>query len=181
VTGAFAVICESGSVLFNDMPTYEVESGKKIRNELDIHAIYALLISLKEMHPDSHAGNVVAVIERQQAMPDHLKGQAQGSHSVFVTGKNYGILLALLVAANIPYEVVAPVSWKSKTMKDMGKEKDASRIKALQLFPQCAEDLKRKKDHNRADALLLAEYGLRYLNLGISHQPVQQVLPDKPF
>jgi len=40
----------------------------------------------------------------------------------------------------------------------MGKEKDASRLKAIQLFPLSASNLSRKKDHGRADALLIAAY-----------------------
>jgi len=44
----------------------------------------------------------------------------------------------------------------------MGKEKDASRVKAMQLYPQTAKDLTRKRDHGRADALLLAVYGMRF-------------------
>ena len=46
-------------------------------------------------------------------------------------------------------------------MADMGKDKDASRLRAIQLFPVVANRLDRKKDDGRAEALLLAEYGRR--------------------
>ena len=47
-------------------------------------------------------------------------------------------------------------------MRDMSKEKDASRVKAMQLYPYTAKDLARKKDHARGDALLLAHYGMLF-------------------
>jgi crossover junction endodeoxyribonuclease RuvC len=57
----------------------------------------------------------------------------------------------------IPYTPVRPVVWK-KTFS-LGKDKEASRLRAMQLFP--GADLRQKKNHGRAEALLLALYGAR--------------------
>lgn len=52
---------------------------------------------------------------------------------------------------------VRPTVWKRAL--GLGKDKEASRLKAMQLFPSA--DLRRKKDQGRAEALLLAVYGFR--------------------
>ncbi len=44
-----------------------------------------------------------------------------------------------------------------------GKTKEDSRALAIQLFPALAEELKRVKDEGRAESLLIAEYGRRFL------------------
>ena len=72
-------------------------------------------------------------------------------------GVGYGIWIGILAALNIPYTEVHPVTWKSKIMAGMGKEKDASIARAKQLYPTA--DLSLKKHHGRADALLIAHFG----------------------
>jgi crossover junction endodeoxyribonuclease RuvC len=59
----------------------------------------------------------------------------------------------------IPYAEVHPATWKGRMLRDQGKGKDGSRVKALATWPHTAKELSRKKDHNRADALLMAAYG----------------------
>ena len=82
-----------------------------------------------------------------------------GATSAFNFGMGFGMWQGICAASLIPYQLVHPATWKALLMKDMSKEKDASRVKAMQLYPQTAKDLTRKKDHGRADALLLAHYG----------------------
>lgn len=78
---------------------------------------------------------------------------------MFQLGLGVGLWEGILGALRIPYMKVAPATWKTK----MGviKHPDASRITALELFPQVEDELARKKDNGRADSLLLAEYGRR--------------------
>lgn len=104
---------------------------------------------LFQLEPD------LIVLEKIHAIP----GQNMSSSAMFNFGMGYGIWLGIIAAYQYKHMLVAPVTWKKKMMPDMGKEKDASRVRALQIFPRCAEDLKLKKHHGRADALLLAEYG----------------------
>jgi crossover junction endodeoxyribonuclease RuvC len=82
-----------------------------------------------------------------------------GVTSSFNFGWGLGVWIGVCAGLNFPYQLVAPVTWKKRLMADMGKEKDASRVKAMQLYPHIASSLSRKKDHNRADALLLARFG----------------------
>ena len=93
-----------------------------------------------------------AWVERAQAMP------GQGVSSMFNYGTGYGQILGVLAALRIPYETVSPVVWKRK-MGLSHANKDASRDMARQLFPHV--ELNRKRDHGRAEALLIAEYGRR--------------------
>lgn len=96
-----------------------------------------------------------AVIEFVSSMP------GQGVASTFKFGKSYGQALGVLGAHNVPLHYVTPRKWKQRF--NLTAEKDESRAKALQLFPACAASFARKKDHNRADAALIAKYGLEVL------------------
>jgi crossover junction endodeoxyribonuclease RuvC len=66
--------------------------------------------------------------------------------------------VGLLAALQIAYTTVRPAIWKRAL--GLGKDKEAARLRAMQLFP--AADLRRKKDHGRAEALLLAWWGRQY-------------------
>lgn len=96
--------------------------------------------------------NSPCYIEKQQAMPK------QGVSSTFTTGFGYGQLIGILAALRIPYHEVSPAVWK-RAMGLQGKDKSASRALARSLFPTA--ELHRVKDHGRAEALLIAEYGRR--------------------
>lgn len=100
--------------------------------------------------------NPTVVIERQQAMPK------QGVSSTFQTGMGYGLWLGIIAGLQLPHEVIAPATWKKAMLADMPPGKESSRLKALQLFPYLADDLKLKKHEARAEALLLAVYYERY-------------------
>lgn len=166
VTGAVAELDSvTREIHFFDTPVVQVKSGKTFKNMLDAPACVAILQSLS-------AGREVRVtIEKVNAMPprfapgpDGEPGAVRGSMGVtsaFSFGKGYGIWLGILAALFIPFDEVHPVTWKKTLMADMTKEKDASRVKAMQIYPRVAPDIARKKDHARADALLLAEFGRR--------------------
>lgn len=94
----------------------------------------------------------IIVLERQQAMPK------QGVSTTFQTGLGYGALLAACYMSGVRVHIVSAAVWKRK-MGLAGKDKEASRALAIRLFPAVAQELKRKKDEGRAEALLLAEYG----------------------
>jgi len=145
--GAIAVI-RNGHLKIFDMPTLQVKSGKKTRRELNIAELWGILqVEICNVH--------MCVIEKVSSMP------GQGVASTFKFGKCFGAILGLVTADQIPYELVTPQRWKKEMMQGMGKEKDASRMKALALFPQHSDLFARKKDHNRADAALMAEFAYR--------------------
>ena len=96
--------------------------------------------------------NARAIVEQAQAMPK------QGVSSTFKTGYGYGVIIGVLASLGIPYETVTPSVWK-RAMGLQGKDKDASRSLARCYWPDAP--LSRVKDHGRAEALLIAEYGRR--------------------
>lgn len=138
ITGAIASISPSG-IEFVDCPSIK-QNGKNRPNSTLMAA------ELKRLAlPDS-----IAIIEIVHAMP------GQGVSSMFTFGMGYGIWLGLLSGLGIPFEMITPQTWKKHF--GVGGDKEASRNIALQLFPSTTNDLKLKKHHGRAEALLLAEY-----------------------
>jgi crossover junction endodeoxyribonuclease RuvC len=90
-----------------------------------------------------------ALIERAQAMPK------QGASSGFKFGRATGALDAVVACCRIPHSVIEPTTWK-KLHGLRHSEKEASRQRALQLFPSDHALFARKRDHNRAEATLIA-------------------------
>ena len=80
----------------------------------------------------------------------------QGVHSVFTFGRSFGEWLGILAALGIPHVLVSPRQWQRGVVRpsDGPDPKSRSLAVARRLFPDI--DLHRKKDHHRADALLLA-------------------------
>jgi crossover junction endodeoxyribonuclease RuvC len=99
-----------------------------------------------------------AFVERAQALP------RQGSSSGFKYGRAVGAIEAAIMLAGIPLTIVEPGGWK-KFHRLRGGEKEASRLRALMLFPNSAELFARRKDHGRAEASLLALYGAHVCRL----------------
>lgn len=130
-----------------DTPILTV-AGSKNKRECNASAMASLL----EPYRDCEA---LVVLENIHSMPK------QGVASSFSFGKGFGMWLGIVAAFKLPMELVSPQRWKKEILVDMGQGKDASRFKAIALFPSIAEQLSRKKDDGRAEALLLAEYGRR--------------------
>ena len=143
--GAVALIDQAGTlVALHDTPTLTLCVARGTRHDYDVPGMVALL------RPYAGAGLHV-VIEQSQPMP------GQGTRSMFTCGYGYGLWLGMLGALQIPYTTVRPRVWKRRL--GLGKDKEASRLRAQQLFPSA--DLRHKKDHGRAEALLLAWYSQR--------------------
>ncbi|MDE2105511.1 MAG: hypothetical protein KGL39_50255 [Patescibacteria group bacterium] len=123
----------------DDIPTFGVDAKRRV----DALAVAKLI---QACPPD------FAVIERAQAMPD------QGSSSGFNYGRAVGALEAVVLGMEIPLEIVEVSAWK-KAHGLIKTDKEASRQKALLLFPDAHAFIARKKDHGRAEAMLLANYG----------------------
>jgi Holliday junction resolvasome RuvABC endonuclease subunit len=97
---------------------------------------------------------ICARIERAQAMP------RQGASSGFKYGRAVGAIEAAIALCEIPVEIVEPAVWK-RAFRLPGKDKEAARQRALELFPAAHAVLARKKDHGRAEATLIALYGAK--------------------
>jgi len=114
---------------------------------------------------------VFVLLEKAQVMPrtrikkgpDGIEVEersGQGAVGMLNYGIGYGKYLGMLESHKIKFDQVHPMTWK-KEFNLLGKKKDASIAKAKELFPQAADELKRKKDHGRAEALLIAEFAKR--------------------
>ena len=110
---------------------------------------------LLEAAPDRSS---IVFIERVHSMPK------QGVSSSFNFGMGYGMWIGIVVGLGLPYELVTPQRWQKEMLAGMQGGKDASCIRAQELFPEADLSLgpRSKKLHDgRADALLLAEFGRR--------------------
>jgi crossover junction endodeoxyribonuclease RuvC len=145
LAGALAILDHHGALqALYDTPTLTLPASRGTRQDYDLPGLVALLAP--------YAGAQVHVtLEESQAMP------GQGVRSMFTIGVGFGVWLALLAALALPYTRVWPAIWKKAL--GLSKDKEASRLRAMQLFP--GADLRRKKDHGRAEALLLAWYGMK--------------------
>lgn len=103
-----------------------------------------------------------AYLERVTAMPSIPdstgKRRGMGAASAFRFGGTFYSIKAVLGCCDIPVTLVTPQTWK-KASGLKGPIKEASRQRALQLFPDQAETLRLKRHQNRAEAMLIARYG----------------------
>ena len=117
------------------------------KNEYDVKTMWLHLDGMRREGP------TFAILEKVHAMPK------QGVSSTFKFGYGFGLWVALLTAAEIPFELVSPQAWKKVMLADTPKDKLAALVTARRLFPTV--DLHRKADDGLAEALLMAEYGRR--------------------
>jgi hypothetical protein len=128
-----------------DLPVLKTQHGQagKVRAELDLFALRGLLRNHRVQH---------CIVERATARP------GQGVTSMFRFGEAAGAVTGLLVGLGIPHSIVTPRDWQRHHR--IGGAPDAARQRALELHPELADQLRRKKDSHRADAVLLAMYGM---------------------
>jgi crossover junction endodeoxyribonuclease RuvC len=139
ISGAIAVFKDGKLHNLFDMPTVEIASGKTIKRHISAAHLCEYLTRYEYDH---------AVVEKVGAMP------GQGVSSMFNFGRSAGLIEGCIVAKNIPHTYVTPAAWTKAVGRAAGK--DASRMRAMELFPTRAELFKRAKDNGRADAALIA-------------------------
>jgi len=147
--GLSGSICffEDGKILdVVEMPT--MTEGKKNKRQVNGSQVYNE-ISKKIKQVDKK--DIKVIIEQVSAMP------GQGVTSMFNFGQSYGILKGMCSAMQLPMYFVRPAKWK-KYFGLINSEKDASRTKAIEIFPYFSSNLSKKKDSNKADAILIASY-----------------------
>jgi len=145
ITGALAILDENNELGdMADMPVMQLGSG----NKQQVNGAHLARV-LASWHTPGEI--ITAYLEAVSAMPK------QGVTSVFNFGMGYGVIQGVLAAMQIPYVLVRPGEWKKRAGL-VGKKKDAARTMAQQLYP--AAELDRKKDIGRADAILIARFGV---------------------
>ena len=129
-----------------EMPT--MTEGKKNKRQVNGSQIYNEI--LKKINKTDKQ-NIRVVIEQVSAMP------GQGVTSMFNFGQSFGILKGICSAMQLPMYFVRPAKWK-KYFNLINSEKDASRSRAIEIFPYFSSQLSKKKDSNKADAILIASF-----------------------
>ena len=144
----------SGSIcFFQDGKILEViempvmTEGKKNKNQINGSQIYNEFLKKINGKDDE----IRVVIEQVSAMP------GQGVTSMFNFGQSFGILKGICSAMQLPMFFVRPAKWK-KYFNLINSEKDASRTRAIEIFPYFSTQLSKKKDSNKADAILIASF-----------------------
>ena len=145
----------SGSICFLDngkildvieMPI--MTDGKKNKKQVNGSQVYN---EISKRINTFEKNQIRVVIEHVSAMP------GQGVTSMFNFGQSFGILKGICTAMQLPMYFVRPAKWK-KYFNLLNSEKDASRTRAIEIFPYFSSQLSRKKDSNKADAILIASF-----------------------
>ena len=147
--GISGSICffEDGKILdVVEMPT--MTEGKKNKRQVNGSQVYNE-ISKRIKKIDKK--DIRVIIEQVSAMP------GQGVTSMFNFGQSFGILKGICSAIQLSMNFIRPAKWK-KYFNLINSEKDASRTKAIEIFPYYSSYLSKKKDSNKADAILIANY-----------------------
>ena len=147
--GISGSICffEDGKIIdVVEMPS--MTEGKKNKKQVNGSQIYNEILSrIKKTEKQ----NIRVIIEQVSAMP------GQGVTSMFNFGQSFGVLKGICSAMQLPMYFVRPAKWK-KYFGLINSEKDASRTKAIEMFPYFSSQLSKKKDSNKADAILIASF-----------------------
>jgi len=144
--GAVAIINGTGNLVVIDMPTVTVERNGKSKRQVSATELAQILAS-------HNSNNCHVFVEKVSAMA------GQGVTSVFSFGRSFGMIEGILAAFRLPVTYVAPATWVKAVGRGQGK--DASRARAMELFPENQADFKLKKFDGRADAALIAYWGTK--------------------
>ena len=143
LSGGIAILDDLKIFDLFDMPI--MAEGKKNKNQLNS----AQLVNIIKKNIIS--GSTSVIVEQVGAMP------GQGVTSMFNFGQTFGSIKGICAALNLPIFFVRPAKWK-KHFELINSSKDASRTKVIEMYPSVSEKLSRKKDVNKADAILIARY-----------------------
>ena len=144
LSGAIAILENNKVLNIFEMPV--MSEGKKNKRQLNSAQLVKLLkdnISKNE--------EVSVVVEQVNAMP------GQGVTSMFNFGQTFGAIKGVCAALSLPIFFVRPSKWK-KHFELINSSKDSSRTKAIEMYPSLSDNLARKKDVNKSDAILIARF-----------------------
>lgn len=169
LSGALAMLEEGALVAMADIPVMVRGKGAgAVKNEVNAAALAVLL----REWVGSERERVRFIVEQVNAMPAGSPGsrRAMGASGILSMGDTSGCIRGVIAALGCSIEWVAPATWKAYFKLRGGQDmKEAARAHAIRLFPEA--DLARKKDHNRAEAALIARWYVE------RHAP----LPERPF
>ena len=146
ISGSICFLLDGKILEVLEMPT--MAEGKKNKKQVNGSQIYN---DINRVINKNQNQEVRVIIEQVSAMP------GQGVTSMFNFGQSFGILKGICSAMKLPMYFVRPAKWK-KYFNLINSEKDASRTKAIEIFPNFSQELSKKKDANKADAILIASF-----------------------
>ena len=146
ISGSICFFNEGKIIYVVEMPT--MTEGKKNKKQVNGAQIFN---EISERIKKLDKRDIKIVIEQVSAMP------GQGVTSMFNFGQSYGILKGICSAMQLSMYFVRPAKWK-KYFNLINSEKDASRTRAIEIFPYFSSQLSKKKDSNKADAILIASF-----------------------
>ena len=146
ITGSICFFEDGKIIDVVEMPN--MAEGKKNKRQVNGAQIYH---EISKRIKNLEKKDIKAIIEQVAAMP------GQGVTSMFNFGQSFGVLKGICAAMQIPMYFVRPAKWK-KYFNLINSEKDASRTKAIEIFPHFSAQLSRKKDSNKADAILISSF-----------------------
>jgi crossover junction endodeoxyribonuclease RuvC len=144
LSGAIAILENNKVLNIFDIPV--MSEGKKNKKQLNS----ALLVSLLKENINNKE-DVAVVVEQVNAMP------GQGVTSMFNFGQTFGAIKGICAALDLPIFFVRPSKWK-KYFELINSSKDSSRTKAIEMYPKLSNQLSKKKDVNKSDAILIARF-----------------------
>jgi len=144
LNGAIAILQNNKVIEIHDIPV--MTDGKKNKRQLNSAQLVKLL---KDNFQDET--DTVVIVEQVNAMP------GQGVTSMFNFGQTFGAIKGICAALNLPIFFVRPAKWK-KHFDLINSSKDASRTKAIEMYPSISDQLSKKKDVNKSDAILIARF-----------------------
>lgn len=142
LSGAIVVFDDNKPVAWYRMPTMKIGSA----NRVNAPALAAII------RPSIYGEEIKAYVELVSSMP------GQGVASMFSFGHSAGVIQGVLGALEIPVVMVTPQTWKKRAGL-VGQDKDASRTKAIQMWPSWRELDKKGAGQAYADAAFIAVYG----------------------
>tara|TARA_B100000035_G_scaffold252600_1_gene221889 strand:+ start:588 stop:1079 length:492 start_codon:yes stop_codon:yes gene_type:complete len=146
ISGAICFFRDGKILDVIDMPS--MAEGKKNKKQVNGNQLYN---EIKSRLSEENPAETSVIVEHVTAMP------GQGVTSMFNFGQSFGVIKGICSAMQLPIHFVRPAKWK-KYYNLINTSKDASRSRAIEIFPKVSEKLKRKKDTNKAEAILIASY-----------------------
>jgi crossover junction endodeoxyribonuclease RuvC len=146
ITGSICFFEDGKIIDVVEMPN--MAEGKKNKRQVNGAQIYH---EISKRIKNLEKKDIKVIIEQVAAMP------GQGVTSMFNFGQSFGVLKGICAAMQISMYFVRPAKWK-KYFNLINSEKDASRTKAIEIFPHFSAQLSRKKDSNKADAILISSF-----------------------
>ena len=144
LSGAIAILEDNKVLSIFDMPV--MAEGKKNKRQLNSAQLVDIIKENIKINDD-----IAVVVEQVNAMP------GQGVTSMFNFGQTFGAIKGVCAALKLPIFFVRPSKWK-KHFDLLNSSKDSSRTKVIEMYPSLSNQLTKKKDANKSDAILIARF-----------------------